>query len=67
MGEVFKQDACREAIRDVCDYFDDKELSMFERWWACLCIERAAEGIMADGLEEVADDLRKFRDDLSSA
>lgn len=52
----FRQEECSKAIREVCGLLEGMGLSMIERWWTCLCIERSAEAIMGDGFKASASD-----------
>lgn len=58
MGKVddaFMRQRVDDAITHVCGYFDEQELTLYERWHVCACIEKSALAIMSDHMREACE------------
>lgn len=58
---VFDKSKSDLGIHMACEQFDKLGLTLFERWWACHCIENAARSLLGDAfgqlVERLGDDL----------
>jgi len=57
VNDVFDIVRVDRAIVDVCSYFDEHGLTLYERWHVCNSIEKAALGIMGDAIASLLADV----------
>lgn len=54
-SDVFRREIANDAFSHICDYFDEKGLTLYERWHVCACIEKSALAIMSDHMREACE------------
>lgn len=58
MSEIYDKDRSDKAISDVCAYFRDNGLSIFECWHVCETIMLSALQLMGERARSECDEMR---------
>jgi len=56
---VFDVERANEGIRKACQAFDDLDMTLSERFWACHCILAAASSMLGSKYAEIVDMMRE--------